>query len=303
VESTAFFVQFPHPRAEHVPAGDHMPWNIGDHGRKFLVARGEYLDDGDEVTEGELAFWAEWEPPSRVVLRWPASGWLPRALHHPYWMRPTTTGFRQNTDPWVWGERMLYSNCKQTSGRPQRRPNSMQRLTRGSVICFGSRLDGEFCVDTVFVVGSAEQWDPAELAALEVDDAFKICTGQSMLTGEPGEDSPAASCTAGATFTLYRGATVDEPVEGMFSFVPARRADGIDCRFGRPPVQLPRFINPASTQSTRGSKRPLAMGTLRSLWDQVRRQVEAEDLLLAVRLQTPERQDDSPVPQTDRQRC
>jgi hypothetical protein len=300
MDATGCFVQFPHPRSEHVPASNQMPWNVGAHGRKFLVARGSYVDDdGNGVAEAELVFWGEWEPPSQVATRWAPSGFLPCALHRPFWTRPTTDGYRQNTDPWVWGDRMLYSNCKQTTGKPHYRPNSMQRLNRGSVICFGSTLGGEFCIDTVFVVASAEPWDPAETVELDADDAFKVCTGQSLLTGE---DDP-ASCAARASLMLYRGATVDDPVEGMFSFVPARQADGHGCRFARPPVRLPGFVNPASTQSTRGSKRPLTMGTLHGLWEQVCHQIEAEGLLLAVRLETPERSDDRPVPETDRRRC
>jgi hypothetical protein len=58
----------------------------------------------------------------------------------------------------------------------------MQRLRRGSILCFGSTIDGEFCVDTVFVVASAEPWVPAQTADLDVDDAFKICTGGSITT-------------------------------------------------------------------------------------------------------------------------
>jgi hypothetical protein len=293
-DPTGFFVQFPHPGGEHNPPGNDMPWNTGDHRRKFLVAPGRYLDGDEHIGEAELAFWAEWEPPSRVERRWPASGRLPRALHRPYWMEPATRGFRQNTDPWVWGDRMLYSNCKQTIG-PERRPNSMQRLTRGSVMCFGSTIDGEFCVDTVFVVASAEPWVPAEAVDLDVDDAFKTCTGGSITTGNWGADG---------FLTLYRGATVDDPVEGMFSFVPARRADAADLRFARPPVRLLGMINPSNRQSTWGSRRPLPLDTIRDSWEAVRHQIFAANLLPAVWLQIPDRQGrDVAVPETARQRC
>lgn len=301
-----FFVQFPHPGGEHVPASAHMPWNVGAHKRKCLIAPGGYLD-GDSVVDADLVFWGEWEPPSRVEVRWPARDSLPRALHRPYWTRPTTRGSRQNTDPWVWGDRMLYSNCRQTGARPARRPSSMQRLTRGSVICFGSTVGGEFCLDTVFVVASAEAWNPAGVAALEVDEAFKVCTAESMLAGEDRDDGD--GCTVicqpddEASFTLYRGASVDDPVDGMFSFVPARRADGDDPRFARPAIRLPGYVNPASTQSTLGSKIPLGTSTLRSLWNQVSDQVHAEDLLFAVHLRTPERHAGGQVPATDRRRC
>ena len=156
-----FFVQFPHPGGEHNPPGRVMPWNTGKHRRKFLLAPGRYLDQASEVNDGERVFWGEWEAPSQVINRWPPSGRLPRALHRPYWTLPAGNGWRQNTDPWVFGERMLYSNCKQTLG-PDNRPTSLQRLTRGSVICFGSAIDGKFCADMVPAVASAAPWTPAD---------------------------------------------------------------------------------------------------------------------------------------------
>lgn len=235
MSSTAYFIQFPHPGQEQAPRD--MPWNTQTHRRKFLIGSGRYLEDGDAVADADQVFWGEWEPPSRVIATWPPSGRMPRAIHRPHWIRPARNTARQNTDPWVWGERMLYSNCRQTSGSPIRTPNSMQRLTRGSVICFGSTLDGVFCLDTVFVVGSAEPWDPAHGVAADIDEAFRICTSDPLIARDDGS-GVALSCATGAPLTLYRGATVDDPVEGMFSFVPARRADARDRRFARPAVRL-----------------------------------------------------------------
>lgn len=177
------FVQFPHPGSEHNPPDDDMPWNVAGHRRKFLITPGDYLDADARYDDIEVVFWGEWEPPSRIERRWPASDRLPRALHRPYWIQPQTSGFRENTDPWVFGAHMIYSVCKQITG-PHRRPTSMQRLPRGSVICFGSTIAGEFCIDTAFVVASAEPWVPADAAGLDVDDAFKICTADSIATTE-----------------------------------------------------------------------------------------------------------------------
>ena len=42
---TGFFVQFPHPGGEQNPRTSDIPWNTGDHRRKFLVTPGRYLDD------------------------------------------------------------------------------------------------------------------------------------------------------------------------------------------------------------------------------------------------------------------
>jgi hypothetical protein len=291
---TGFFVQFPHPGGEHNPPTDDMAWNTGPHRRKFLIAPGRYLDSDDQIGAADLVFWGEWEPPSQVERRWPASRRLPRALHRPSWGEPTRR-VRQNTDPWVWGEPMIYSNCKQIGPRPHRRPSSMQRLTRGSVICFGSTIQGEFCLDTVFVVASAEPWTPGEATDLTVDEAFKTCTAGAIAARRSDAHLP---------LTLYRGATADNPVQGMFNFVPARRADRDDLRFPRPPIQLPGFINPASRQSTWGSKRPLPLNTLRNNWEAVRHQVLTADLLLAVWLRTPNCQSNpAAVARAARQRC
>ncbi len=279
--AATFFVQFPHPGAEHNPRSDEMPWNTAGHRRKFLVSPGRYLNGNGCVEESDLSFWGEWEAPSRVKRRWPKSGHMPRALHRPYWAEPTTNASRQNTDPWVFGKRMMYSNCKQITNLG--RPSSMQNLARGSVICFGSTINQEFCVDTVFVVSCRETWTPIKVQDLDVDDAFLTCTARAIAT--------LTKPVAHASFTLYRGATVDDPVEGMFSFVPARLADREDTRFSRPPISL-EFINPANRQSTWGSKRSLSITSVRGAWKAVRDQVLDAGHLLGVWLQTPRREEE-----------
>ena len=47
-----------------------------------------------------------------------------------------------------------------------------------------------------------------------------------------------------ATYRLYIGATPDDPVEGMFSYVPCRPADADRSGFARPAITLPGLINP-----------------------------------------------------------
>jgi hypothetical protein len=267
-EERCFFVQFPHPGGEHNPPTDIMPWNVHDHRRKFLRAQGRYLGHDGHVVSARLVLWGEWEPPSRIVRRWPQDGHLPRALHEPFWTTPEGDEFRQNTDPWIWGENMLYSCCKQTAG-DQRSATAMQRLTRGS-----------FCLDTVFVVASAEPWTAVGASELQADDAFIICTAGSI----------ANSPDARVTFTLYRGATFDRPVGSMFSFVPALRADDEAARFPRPSIKLPGLVNPMSRQSTWGSRRPLDVDTVTSAWSAVKDQVVGAGLGLAVSLDIPPRE-------------
>ena len=316
----AHFVQFPHPQFEPPARTNLVPWNSRkQHYRKFLLSPGRYVTDIDgphEPTAAELAFWGEWEPPSCREERWPRSDELPRFLHRPHWTRLTDGAGRQNTDPWVWGDRMLYSNCKQAPGG---RPNWLQRLEPGSVICFGSTIGGDFCVDTVFVVARGDPWDPADAAHLGLDDAFLACTASPLSSWqeETGtcracgstHESPSGGCgprrraprradrpscppDQPVAFTLYRGATVDDPVDGMFSFVPARPADGGNVRFARPAVDLGELLNPTSVRSPRGAKEPRAIDDLRRAWTSVAQQVLAADLVLATWFEPPMCDDD-----------
>jgi hypothetical protein len=218
---------------------------------------------------------------------------LPRMLHRPFWAKPSNNEPRQNTDPWVFGDEVFYSNCKQVTG-PLRNPTSMQHLGIGSVICFGSSIGGDFCVDTVFVIGSSEPWTPAAADALDVDLAFAVCTAHSIANVATDRHNQ---------LTLYRGASYDNPVHGMYSFVPAKRADDKDPRFARPPVHSA-FINPRSLQSTFGSKIARPIGAVHEAWATIRDQVVGQGLEIAVHLETPEMLiDDVIVPVNDRDRC
>ena len=162
------------------------------------------------------------------------------------------------------------------------------------MICFGSTIDGQFCLDTVLVIAAAEPWVPAEAARLHVNAAFKTCTGASITMSRTD---------AHADLTLYRGATLDRRANGMYSFVPALPTDSGDPRFARPPIRLPELINPASKQSPWGSKRPLSISTVRESWNEICKQVLDAGLLLAVSLRTPPKRAARPIARTNRIGC
>jgi hypothetical protein len=282
-----------------------MPWNQGPHRRKFLISPGRYVEGlavGDEPDLTELVFWGEWEPPSRVEERWPKSGRLPQFLHRPHWVVPSGNEYRQNTDPWIWGDRMIYSCCKQTADG---RPTAMRRLDRGSVICFGSKIDGAFCLDTVFVVASAEPWTAADAEDMDVDDAFRTCTASAIVSGECATARAQSSCTPAEPLplVLYHGATYDDPVDGMFSFVPAGRADADMVRFARPSLDLPDDLLRPASQNFWGALRILPIDDVRAAWEQVGMQVRAADLVLATWLQTPPCEGGAAISETQQSRC
>lgn len=280
VEALAF-VQFIHPGREHGPdaGGDVKSWNRGPHRRKFLLANGTYLLDG-ERQQGRIAFWGEWEPPSRVIARYPASGDLPRFVHEPFLERPESFRGLQNTDPYVFGDRFLYTGCQQHTNRG-RTETQLRRLTRGSVILFGSCRDlSRFVVDTVFVVAGHVDHsfrDHADVLRAVVDDLYRTVTlGPWYAEGDRG-----------MSFRLYLGATQDDPVEGMFSFVPCVPAGGdVDPRFPRPEIRLPGPITSHLRQGKRITKLTQVDEVL-PLWTEVVRQIERQDLGLATKLDAP----------------
>ena len=277
----AAIVQFPHPGGEHVPSGSHMGWNLGSHARKFLAATGTRIDADGRAHDGPLAFWGEWEAPSHVIRRWDRRAALPTVLHDPYWTRNAPDRERQNTDPWVFGDTFIYSNCKQLT--PADAPSALQSLPVGSLILFGSARAGEFVLDTVFVVGEAagRYWPmgPDTASEVEVEDAFRTCTIESLAR------LPARY--AHARFALFRGATPEAPVGGIYSFTPCVPLGAGSPRFVRPPIRLDGLINPRSAQSPSGAKSRHRPADVQQAWDDVVDQVLAAGLDLAVRLDTP----------------
>jgi len=269
-----FVVQFPHPGREHNPGSElRQSWNDADHRRKFLCSPGRYVSKGATPRAGDLVFWGEWEPPSNIIWDWGKGDLLPRFLHEPVWERPAAGRTRKNTDPWVFGNCFRFSNCKQLTQRRKR--SALQNLTPGSIILFGSTIGAEFAIDTVFVVKESRRFSPSKF--FRTDEAFRVCTIESLLTTGNADDS----------FTLYRGATYEAPFNGMYSFVPSRRADTDEVRFSRPSISLPVYVNPKSTRSPRGAKNPGFGTDVREQWEKVRRQVFDAGCVLGVWFETP----------------
>lgn len=273
------FVQFIHPGGEHWPDQvDLKLWNREAHRRKFLKSRGRYIA-GDEVREGEIVFWGEWEPESRVIARYSnrvADG--PHFLYEPYFVDHRDGAWRQNTDPFVFGERFHYTGCLQHT---RLGPTQLRFLAPGSLVLFGScREKSRFVADTVFVVSqhvdhAAGDWE-------EVLDG-KVAGVYWKVTLEPWYRG---SVPAGQSHRLYFGATPEEPVAGMFSFFPCGPYDHGERGFARPEIHIPGFITRHLTQGKKIA-RDLSLAEVGELWEQVVRQVESQGLSLGTYAELP----------------
>ncbi len=143
------FVQFLHPGTEHTPNknDNFISWNTKEHKRKFIKNPGQYLENNCPKNS-DLVFWGEWEPQSEVLQRFnPRNSTYPKYLYQPYYSIPLNKKGLQNTDPFIFGDQFHYVCCQQVK-------KSLRTLDRGSVILFGSCLNKQFVLDTVFVVDS-----------------------------------------------------------------------------------------------------------------------------------------------------
>jgi hypothetical protein len=279
------FVQFIHPGGEHGPdRAGRRSWNTGEHRRKFLMARGEYLAGlGTRPTPAELAFWGEWEPESEVAdIASRAGRDGPRWLHRPYYVRPTEYGGAlQNTDPFVFGNRFLYTLCRQTKPiRGHNRPTFLRDLAPGSLILFGSLKRGEFVLDTVLVV--------ARGTLHAHDDWTEMLEGRVSQTYADVTLRPTYQTVWPHELRLYEGATFERPLQGMFSFVPCLPARVGDEGFERPAIRLEGLITPGLMMGAKAT-RGLSFEQATELWREVVGQVLDRDLALGVRFDLPPR--------------
>lgn len=272
------FVQFIHPGGEH---GEDAPgikrWNVGAHRRKFLRSSGIALDRSRDALREDLIFWGEWEPESRVQRVGVPVHEGPRFVHTPFYSDPPPEGWRQNTDPFVFGDHFHYAGCLQHT---RRGPTQLRFLERGSVILFGSCIDlRKFVIDTVFVV---DRWvDHSGSDRGKVLDG-KVSATYWNATVEPWFSAGGADPNS---YRLYFGATPDQPVEGMFSFFPASTPQLHGDGFSRPEIRLD-VITPNLTQGKRLNVQG-SVADVRRLWSSVVEQVEEAGLLLGVRADLP----------------
>lgn len=281
------FVQFIHPGGEHGRDSDGLKgWNrTAKHKRKFLRSRGRYMTSaspGAQLHEAEIVFWGEWEPPSEVSVIDQHEPDGPRFLHTPFFAPPLLDGSEQNTDPFVFGRRFLYTGCQQHTGEWE---TQLRWLQRGSLILFGSCRDrSRFVLDAVFVVSRyIDHRRDNHRAVLR----GKVPRPYRTVTIDPWY---AADVPAGRSHRLYFGATPARPVGGMFSFFPCRPYDQRSRGFPRPAIEIPELVNPGLVQ---GRKQALDLGTreLKGLWDDVVEQVlkTGHGLTLGVHAEMPRR--------------
>lgn len=242
-----------------------------------MQLNGAWTDDAGTKYGGLLWAWGEWEAPSELIqkLYQPEAKEYPKHLWHPYFVeRSDSYEGLHNTDPFIFGERFLYANCMQPTFK------TLRHLARGSVIAFGSRQNYQWVLDTVFVIADFIDYETSEAwtaLAEHAPDAFLHVSARPLTANDKS-----------ATLRLYRGATMEESVNGMFSFFPATPAGG-DTGFKRPRIELRTCC--FTEALPRGIKRTcnLQPSVLCRIWDSLRGQVLDAGLVLGTYAALPER--------------
>ena len=217
-------VQFFHPGSEHGYDKHYKNskylknWNKEDHKRKFIINKGSYIENNIKY-DGIMSFWCEWEPTSLVENLYAPNKILPhdvypKYLHFPF--LPPKDRIKiyqeknyQNTDPFVFGDKFRYAICRQDSCPV------LKDLEKGSLILFGSRVNNRFAIDTVFVVKEYLKYYSTldknlDYLGLYTEIVLRMACEEKLATDKINR-------------TLYTGATYDDPINGMYSFVPARK--------------------------------------------------------------------------------
>lgn len=242
--------QFTHPGSEHdeyIELKNRKElfklWNVqkidakSTHKRKYLCTKGEYIPDGsNESVPTSLYFWGEWEPDSIAIpfdIEENEEDCLPKYCNIPLYL-PTNIDcesikselgknigeikskqteqiekedyYYQNTDPFVFGTEFRYATiCK---------PYETLNIKEGSIILFGStkQYDGQsrFRIDTVFVVRKI----------IDMEECLKDKNSLHYNTSLRFIDN-----NDGYSHQMFIGATPQDDVNGMYSFIPASVED------------------------------------------------------------------------------
>jgi hypothetical protein len=290
MENRLCFVQFIHPGGEHKPDdGLIKSWNRDTHKRKFIKQAGRYILDG-KVNDGEIVFWTEWEPESKVVreIRNPIAGG-PRFVYEPYYVVPDSYQGLQNTDPFVFGEQFHYTGCQQ---RTKRGPTQLRYLSRGSVILFGScESQSTFVLDTVFVVDDWIDHNRANytrVLAEAISQCYAEVTMSPWYQDSFAESKACALPNSHETWRLYFGVSHDKPLQGMYSFFPCRPYEAESKGFARARIALPGVITDNLYQGKKYTEQP-SLAEMKMLWDEVVAQVQEQGLALGVYAEMPRR--------------
>ncbi|WP_019227214.1 hypothetical protein [Sedimentibacter sp. B4] len=238
---------------DRVINNQYMPWNDGDHHRKFIKAKGKYISKLDEDTySGDIVFWGEWEPATsfnviqnknlksaKSEVEEIRNSNKPHYLHTVEYLKKESGEYLQNTDPYVFGDNFFYTNCKQYR-------KVMKNLNKGDIVLFGTtgrvtnenkymELDTVFVVDEKVTVINIKDNPDFSTFSDKKYECFKNVVLKKIFERKNKRTGNFYVQNDEKTFIIYKGATIDNPINGMYSFFPCKKYENdlTNCSFGK----------------------------------------------------------------------
>jgi len=286
-------IQFFHPGIEHNTESG-IKWHTGGHKRKFMRTKGSYVNELGQLNSGDVHFWGEWEAQSTLLENYGDSvDNKPRLLFEPFYSLESQRDC--NTDPFVFGNQFYYCICKQ-GHYP-----SMRSLETLDIILFGSHKDGDFVLDTLFVVKSGSPYSSTNIDEIRdnVNQVFFDVTVSKVLQAQKIDlleviehhngcfefkekeicDSDKRNyCLTNIEESLINYSAVmyneKDDFDGVFSFSPC----SINGRFARPKLKIDGILNSSKTQGLKISQ----IKNPKDIWELISKQIFEQGLFLMI---------------------
>jgi hypothetical protein len=200
------------------------------------------------------------------------------------------------TDPNVFGESFKYCRCRQLTNKGTT-PTLLSQLTPGSLILFGSKINKNFVLDTVFVV--SEKMVDYSLANIQqvrkdynLSAHFYYASIEPMLANQKDGDDENNCRLTDQMLKLYYGAGFNdkENFNGMYSFSPCRifSNNTASTIFKRPTLTPSPFIVPDLTDgfNSQGQKE-FTIEEVAAFWNEIKDQLNGQQLYEGVFFKNP----------------
>lgn len=267
-----------------------IPWNNNDtHRRKFILSNGKLVNDNNEQDEKELVFWGEWEAQSEIERINNGNTNPPNFLNRPF-INPAVPNRTHNTDPYVFGNNFRYIICKQGYFH-----NVLTNLEPNSIILFGSSINGQFCLDTVFVVSK----NKSNYTINTIENLFPVNNrGQyyhasvnpiydEFEYNKNAQNEDFCRIKDQREYSFYNSVNFEERhnYNDVYSFVPCKVYNQQNFIFRQPPINLD-FIHGSQKQGI--NSKDCSLVEITNYWNDIVNQIENKKLCKGTYFKTPE---------------
>lgn len=286
-------IQFLHTAQEATPINDLdniIPWNNYDtHRRKFILSNGKFVNDKNELEENELVFWGEWEAQSEIEKINNGNPNPPNFLNIPF-INPAVPNRTHNTDPYVFGKNFRYIICKQGYFH-----NVLTNLEPNSIILFGSSINGDFCLDTLFVVSK----EMSNYTINTIENLFPLNNrGQyyhasvnpiydEFEYNRNAQNEDFCRINDQRIYSYYKSVNFEERhnYNDVYSFVPCKLYNQRNFTFRQPPIKLD-FIKGNQKQGV--NSKECTTDEIIKYWNDIVNQIKRNELIKGTYFKTPE---------------